>query len=487
MTDATPKLTWIETNVPQRLDRLPWSRWHWLVVIGLGVTWILDGLQVTLTGAIAAVLQDKRTLALSADQIGMSASCYLTGAVIGALIFGYATDKYGRKKLFYITLCVYLCAAALTAFSWNFASYACFMALAGSGIGGEYAAINSAIDELIPARVRGRVDLIINSTYWLGAMLGAGATVILLNEKYFPVGTGWRISYAIGAVLGLGVLFIRHWVPESPRWLMVHGRNQEAEDIISKIEAQIGGADTLPAIEERPLRIAIQHKTPWKEIWLTLVKVHRTRTFLGLTLMASQAFFYNAIFFTYALVLKNFYAVKPSEVSWYILPFAMGNLLGPIILGRSFDTIGRKPMIVITYATSGILLAITAFMFQHNMLTAQTQSFAWIAIFFIASSAASAAYLTVSELFPLEMRGLAIAIFFAAGTLIGGVGAPWIFASLIQAGRDQLAIGYFIGAGLMVFAAGVEAIFGVAAEGKSLESITAPLTSQENVVSLTQN
>lgn len=476
---ATP--TWIETNVPQRMDRLPWSRWHWLVVVGLGVTWILDGLQVTLAGAIGAVLQKPEALGLTTEQVGWSASCYLLGAVLGALVFGYATDRFGRKKLFYITLSVYLSAAALTAFAWNFYSYAAFMWIAGAGIGGEYAAINSAIDELIPARVRGQVDLIINSTYWLGAMLGAGATVILLNEKLLPTWLGWRISYAIGAVLGLGVLLIRHWVPESPRWLMVHGRNDEAEAIVSSIEKQVTeGGGNLAEIEERPLRISLHTGTPWKQIFRTLLVDQRKRTFLGLVLMSSQAFFYNAIFFTYALVLNKFYKVPAETVSWYILPFALGNLLGPILLGHFFDVVGRKPMIIFTYGASGVLLAISAALFQYDLLSPITQSIAWVAIFFIASSAASAAYLTVSELFPLEMRALAIAIFYAAGTLVGGVFAPWIFASLIATGsRFYLSIGYYAGAVLMMFAAVTEHFFGVAAERQSLETISPPLSSQE--------
>jgi MFS family permease len=355
------------------------------------------------------------------------------------------------------------------------------MALAGAGIGGEYAAINSAIDELIPARVRGQVDLVINSTYWLGAMLGAGATVILLNEKYFPMWLGWRISYAIGAVLGLGVLLIRHWVPESPRWLMVHGRNADAEAIVASIEKQVtdGGAQ-LPELEEKPLRISVHTGTPWKQIFKTLLVDQRKRTLLGLVLMSSQAFFYNAIFFTYALVLNKFYKVPPETVSWYILPFALGNLLGPVLLGHFFDTVGRKPMIILTYGLSGFLLAVTAVLFQFELLTPITQSIAWVAIFFIASSAASAAYLTVSELFPLEMRALAIAIFYAAGTLVGGVFAPSIFAGLIATGsRLQLALGYYAGAALMMFAAVIEHFYGVAAERQSLETISPPLSSQE--------
>lgn len=476
LTQDGSQSTWIETNIPARMDRLPWSRWHWLVVIGLGVTWILDGLQVTLSGAIGATLKSPLALGLTDGQVGASASCYLIGAVLGALGFGYATDRFGRKKMFYITLVVYLCAAGLTAFSWNFASYAFFMSVAGSGIGGEYAAINSAIDELIPARLRGRVDLIINSTFWLGAMMGAGATVVLLNEKIFPIGVGWRIAYGIGTVLGLSILFVRKWIPESPRWLMVHGRLAEAESVVAKIEASIiEQFGPLPEVEEQPLRLAVHTRTPWKQIWHTLFIRDRTRSFLGLTLMSAQAFFYNAIFFTYALVLNRFYEVPANNVSWYILPFALGNLLGPMLLGRFFDTVGRKPMIIGTYGLSGLLLAGTAVLFQHHMLNATTQSIAWIAIFFIASSASSAAYLTVSELFPLEMRALAIAIFYAAGTFVGGVFGPKLFADLIQTGsRDSLSMGYYFGAFLMIFAAGIEAIFGVNAEMKSLESISPP-------------
>lgn len=470
----------IQTDVPARLDRLPWSRWHWLVVIGLGVTWILDGLQVTLQGAIGAALQNKAALGLSAAEIGYSATCYLIGAVIGALVFGYLTDRLGRKKLFYLTLIVYLSAAGLTACAWNFASYAFFLSLAGAGIGGEYAAINSAIDELIPARLRGTVDLIINSTYWFGAMLGSAATVVLLNPTVVPEWLGWRISFAIGTVLGLGVLCIRKWVPESPRWLMVHGRNDEAERIVSDVEKAIQESGlTLPPVTDPPLSIMLRPVTPWGELFHTFVHRQRTRSILSLVLMGAQAFFYNAIFFTYALVLARFYKVPATEVSWYILPFAFGNLLGPILLGRLFDVVGRKAMIAATYGVSGILLAITAWMFQHDMLTAQTQSVCWVLIFFVASSAASSAYLTVSELFPLEMRALAIALFYAIGTFVGGVAAPALFGNLIESGsRDMLSSGYYLGAALMVVASITEMILGVAAEGKSLESISPPIVSQ---------
>jgi MFS family permease len=471
----------VQTDVPARLDRLPWSRWHWLVVIGLGVTWILDGLQVTLQGALGPILRSKSALSLTETEIGLGATFYLIGAVVGALVFGYLTDRLGRKKLFYITLIVYLTAAALTASSWNFPSYACFLCLAGAGIGGEYAAINSAIDELIPARLRGTVDLIINSTYWAGAMLGAGATVILLDPKIVPDWLGWRLSFAIPAVLGLGVLYIRHWIPESPRWLMTHGRNEEAEEVISGVEKMIEdeSGTPLPAVTEPPLTIMVRPATPWKEIWHTLIIKHKTRSLLGLALMGAQAFFYNAIFFTYALVLAKFYQVPANQVSWYILPFAMGNLLGPVLLGRLFDVVGRKTMISATFALSGILLAISAFLFQHDMLTAQTQSIAWVIIFFVASSAASSSYLTVSELFPLEMRALAIALFYALGTLIGGVAAPAFFGHLVETGsRDNLSYGYYLGATLMILASVAEIFFGVAAEQKSLESISPPLVSQ---------
>jgi MFS family permease len=470
----------IQSDVPARLDRLPWSRWHWLVVIGLGVTWILDGLQVTLQGALGPILQSHGTLGLSPSQIGYCATIYLIGAVCGALVFGYLTDRFGRKKLFYITLSVYLGAALLTACSWNFYSYAAFLCLAGSGIGGEYAAINSAIDELIPARVRGRVDLIVNSTYWVGAMIGAFATVLLLDPHRVPEWLGWRLSFASATVLGLGVLYIRHWIPESPRWLMVHGRKEEAEKVISEVELAIKQSGlTLPEVTEPPITLMVRSVTPWSEIWETFAIKQRQRSFLSFTLMSAQAFFYNAIFFTYALVLAKFYRVPPDQVSWYIIPFAAGNLLGPVLLGHFFDVIGRKQMITATYALSGIMLAATAWLFQHGLLTAQTQSIAWVVIFFIASSAASSAYLTVSELFPLEIRGMAIAIFYSVGTLVGGAAGPAIFGNLIESGsREMLSWGYYAGGALMVFAAIVEMIFGVSAEQKSLESISPPLVSR---------
>lgn len=473
----------IATDIPSRLDRLQWSRWHWLVVVALGVTWILDGLQVTLAGAVGGMLRRPEALGMTESQVGLAATVYLLGAVFGAIVFGYATDRWGRKKLFYITLSVYLIATALTACSWNFASYAFFQFVTGSGIGGEYAAINSAIDELIPASVRGRVDIIINATYWVGAIIGAVTTLYFLNPEHLPVWLGWRLAFVTGAILGLFVLAIRHWVPESPRWLSIHGRVEEANKIMTEIEDYISRhhPERLPETDHELIYIRARNHTAWSEIWNAIINVYKTRSILCLVLMSSQAFFYNAIFFTYALVLIRFYNVEPHNVSWYILPFAFGNVLGPLLLGKLFDTLGRRLMIALTYIVSGILLALTAWLFALGVLDSNTQCLAWSAIFFVASAAASSAYLTVSELFPLEMRAIAIAIFYAIGTLIGGVGAPAIFASLIETGsKSMLTFGYYGGATMMVIAGLVEIALGVDAEQKSLESITSPLSSLEN-------
>lgn len=485
----------IESYVPARLDRLPWSLWHWLIVVSLGATWILDGLEVTLAGALGGVLTHHETLGLSDARVGASATCYLAGAVIGALLFGYGTDRFGRKKLFFVTIAVYLAGTALSAFSWNFWSYALFRAITGAGIGGEYAAINSAIDELIPARVRGRVDLIINGSYWIGAAMGAAATLALLNPRYIPIWLGWRLAFGIGAALGLIVLFFRRWIPESPRWLMIHGRNHQAEEIVTAVERAIGygGASSREPVAAgvaelrppplqypiTPIRVRTRTHTPWCEIWNAIVHEHRRRSFLGFVLMSTQAFFYNAIFFTYALVLMRFYGVQEKDVGGYLLPFALGNVLGPLLLGHLFDTIGRKPMITLTYALAGVLLAGTGWLFHAGFLTAQTQTLAWTIIFFVASAAASSAYLTVSEIFPLEIRGMAIAIFFAIGTLVGGVGAPLLFGWIIGTGSaTALFIGYLLAAVLMIFAATMEAWLGVAAERRSLEHIAAPLSTK---------
>jgi MFS family permease len=467
----------VVTNIPSRLDRLPWCRWHWMVVTGLGITWVLDGLEVTLAGTVGGVL--KQSFHISDAQVGATATFYLAGAVLGALIFGYATDRLGRKKLFMVTLLVYLTGTLLSAFSWNFWSYAFFRACTGMGIGGEYAAINSAIDELIPARVRGFADLLINSSYWIGAALGAGATVVLLSGKWLPVTLGWRASFGLGATLGLVIIFIRHFIPESPRWLMTHGRDAEAEQIVGAVEREVHRetGEALPEPREKPLRIAVRHSTPWREIWRHMLVVERRRSILGLTLMGSQAFFYNAIFFTYALLLVRYYHVAAGAAGRYLLPFALGNFAGPLLIGRLFDTVGRRVMITLTYSVSGLMLAFSGWLFVHDLLTAVTQTIAWTAIFFVASCAASSAYLTVSEVFPLEIRAMAIALFYAIGTLIGGVGAPALFGELIGSGsRLDIFWGYLGASALLLIAAAVEAVLGVDAERKSLEEISTPLT-----------
>ncbi len=472
--------TWIQTHIPARLDRLPWHRWHWLIVAALGATWILDGLEVTLAGAVGGMLTRHDTLAFTDAQVGATATFYLIGAVIGALLFGYATDRFGRKRLFFVTVTVYLVGTALTALSWNFASYAIFRAITGAGIGGEYAAVNSAIDELIPARVRGRVDLTINGSYWVGAATASAAGVLVLNPAHVAPWLGWRLVFLIGATLGLIVIFFRRWIPESPRWLMIHGRPEAAEQIVAEVETMIGiGSGATELVDAEATHICMRSHTPWSQIWNAIAHEHRRRSVLAFVLMISQAFFYNAIFFTYALVLMRFYGVPPERASSYLLPFAIGNVLGPLLIGRLFDTIGRKPMIVATYAISGILLALTGALFRAGLLNAQTQTIAWTAIFFVASAAASSAYLTVSEIFPLEIRALAIAIFYSIGTFAGGVFAPLLFGVLIGTGSaNALFIGYLVGASLMIIAAGFEAWIGVAAERRPLEEIAVPLSSR---------
>jgi MFS family permease len=468
----------VVSDVPARLDRLPWCRWHWLIVIALGITWLLDGLEVTLSGSLIGILKDPRTLGLSDTQIGMSGTAYLLGAVTGALVFGHATDRLGRRKLFFITLALYLSATAATAFSWNFGSFAVFRALTGCGIGGEYAAINSAVDELIPARLRGHVALAINSTFWIGAVLGSGTAILLLHLPSIPPTLSWRFAFGIGALLGLGVLFMRRHVPESPRWLMTHGRVDEADEIVTRVEERVAAeCGPLPPAEGT-IRLRVRHRTPWREIRDTMLRRYRERSLLGFTLMVAQAFFYNAVLFTYGLVLLRYYHVAATSLGYYLLPLALGNFLGPVLIGRLFDTVGRRTMIVLTYGLSGILLAMSSWLFAHDLLTARTQAIWWSVIFFIASSAASSAYLTVSEIFPLEIRALAIAIFYACGTLVGGVAGPALFGYLSETGvRMNLVYGYLAAAALMIGAALVAWRYGVAAERKPLEAVSDPLSS----------
>jgi MFS family permease len=464
----------IETDIPSRLDALPFGRFHILVIVALGITWILDGLEVTLAGALSAELKRATALGLSNAQIGFAGSSYLAGAVLGAFFFGWLTDRLGRKKLFTITLAVYLLATAATGLSWDAPSYALFRFLTGAGIGGEYTAINSTIQELIPARFRGWTDLLINGSFWVGAAVGAGGSLILLDPAVINPALGWRLAFLIGAIIGLVILLMRFWIPESPRWLVTHGMPQQAAEVVRGIEAHFRSLGQPP--RGASIRLRMRRHTPLSEVARTLFKTYRDRTLIGLSLMASQAFFYNAIFFTYALVLTDFYGTPASEVGWYILPFAAGNVLGPIVLGRLFDTVGRRVMIASTYAISGILLAVTAELFSHNVLTATGLTTAWMIVFFFASAAASSAYLTVSEIFPLEIRALAIAFFYAIGTGVGGVIGPLLLGMLINTGsRSSVAAGYLIGAALMIGAAAVEALWGVAAERKALESVAAPL------------
>jgi len=469
----------VATDIPARLDRLPWGRFQTLVVVALGITWILDGLEVTLVGALAGALKQSPSLQFSNTEVGLASSAYLAGAVLGALFFGWLTDRLGRKKLFFITLAVYLAATAATALSWSFWSFALFRFLTGAGIGGEYTAINSTIQELVPARVRGWTDLAINGSFWLGAAMGAVGSIVLLDPALLPPDLGWRLAFAIGAALSLVILFMRLWLPESPRWLVTHGRLPEAEAIVTDIEADFRRRGyALSAGPFAKIRLKARTHTPIKQVLSTLLGTQRQRTVVGLTLMAAQAFFYNAIFFTYALVLTDFYGVPADHVGWYILPFAAGNFLGPALLGRFFDTLGRRPMITLTYAISGVLLALTGYLFVADLVSARGLTLCWSVIFFFASAAASSAYLTVSETFPLEIRALAIAIFYAIGTGIGGVIGPWLMGFLIETGsRPRVFAGYLLGAGLMLLAALVMARWGVAAERKALEAVARPLAS----------
>jgi MFS family permease len=467
----------IETDIPARLDRLPWTRFHSLVVVALGVSWILDGLEVTLAGSIAGALQESPVLRLDAVEIGLLGSAYLAGAVGGGLVFGYLTDRFGRRRLFFVTLGLYLAATAATACAWNFASFAIFRLLTGAGIGGEYTAINSAIQELVPARFRGRTDLAINGSFWIGAALGAGGTVFFLAPGRLPGDWGWRAGFAIGAALGLIILALRRLIPESPRWLLLRGRREEAERIVAAIERQAGGGGPPPA--GPPLRLAARAGTPFVHMFRAILWDDPRRALLGLALMAAQAFFYNAIFFSYALVLTRFYAVPAAAVGWYILPFAFGNFLGPLFLGPLFDTLGRKPMIGSTYAVSGVMLAIVGWLFHEGLVGAVGLTLGWTLIFFFASAAASAAYLTVGEIFPLEARALAIALFYSLGTAVGGIAAPWLFGALVGSGeRSAVFAGYLLGAGLMIAAAVCEFAIGIKAERRPLESVAQPLSSR---------
>ena len=472
----------VETDIPERMDRLPWSAWHRRIIVALGTSWLLDGLQVTLAGSLAGILEDKSGLALTDPQVTAGATFYLAGAVIGALLFGYLTDRLGRKRLFLVTLATYSIATLASALSWNFYSFALFRMLTGLGIGGEYAAINSAVDELIPGRVRGTVDLVVNATFWIGAAVGSLASLALLSGHFLAPRIGWRVAFAIGAALGGGVLLLRLRVPESPRWLMLRGREQEANAIVERIEMEVqahSSGKPLDSLSSQKMKIAVQDHTPWRDIFQNMLGENRSRSFLALTLMIGQSFFFNAVFFTYGLVVKKFFHISDQQLPLQLLPFALGSFLGPVILGPLFDRVGRKPMITVTFGLAGVMLAAVCYPFAHGMLTAKMLNVCFTLIFFVASSAASAAYLTVSEIFPLEIRAFAIAIFYAIGTLLGGVGAPYLFGVLIASGsRANVSYGYALGALLMLLAAVCEGFLGIEAAGKSLESVSKPLQSR---------
>lgn len=472
----------ITTQVPSRLDRLPWSRFHWRVVIGLGSVWILDGLEVTMVGNVAARLtEDGSGLDISAAQIGVAGAIYIVGACLGALFFGQLTDRLGRKKLFLWTLVLYLVATVATAFSFSPWYFFLCRFLTGAGIGGEYAAINSAIDELIPARVRGRVDLIINGSYWLGSAAGSALSLVLLSTVLLPIELGWRLAFGFGAVLGICVLIVRRHVPESPRWLFIHGREEEAERIVCGIEEGIEEerGEKLPAAEGS-LTIRQRRAIPFREIAAVAFRKYPRRSILCLALFVGQAFLYNGITFNLGVLLSSFYDVGASLAPLFIIFWALSNFAGPVILGHFFDSVGRKPMITLAYLGSAVVTLPLAWVFLSQTGGLTAFMILLVITFFLASSGASAAYLTVSEIFPMETRALAIAFFYALGTAAGGIAGPLLFGSLIETGeRIPVAIGFLIAAAVMSLGGVAELVFGVRAEGQELEDLATPLTAQE--------
>jgi MFS family permease len=479
--DSAADLGTIETRIPSRLDRLPWSKFHWMIVIGLGTVWILDGLEVTIVGSIGQRLTEKGSgLVLDAGQIGTAAAFYVAGACVGALFFGQLTDRFGRKKLFLLTLGVYIVATIATAFSFSPLYFFIARFFTGAGIGGEYAAINSAIDELIPARVRGRVDLMINGSYWIGAAGGAVASIALLDTALFAADIGWRLAFGIGAALGVGILLVRRNVPESPRWLFIHGRDEEAEKIVGDIERSVEEetGEKLSEVDDS-LTVKQRERIPLSEIARTAFTKYPRRTALGFALFIGQAFMYNAVTFDLGTLLGEFFDVASGTVPIYIAIFAFSNFLGPFVLGRLFDTVGRKPMVTLTYLGSAALTAVLAILLLGNSLTTWSFMAFVLAIFFLASAGASSAYLTVSEIFPMETRALSIAFFYAVGTAAGGIAGPLLFGHLIASGsQDQVATGFFIGAVVMAIGGIAELLFGVKAEQKQLEDIATPLTAE---------
>ncbi|MGW5661830.1 MFS transporter [Streptomyces sp. NPDC003758] len=480
MSITAPRPGTVTTAIPARLDRLPWSRWHWTIVIGLGTVWILDGLEVTVVGNIASRLSEPGSgLAISSSQVtGLAAALYVAGACSGALFWGRLTDRFGRKKLFMITLAVYLGATALTAVSFNSWWFFLFRFLTGFGIGGEYAAINSAIDELIPAQFRGRVDLIINGSFWVGAVGGALLSIIALNTAILPKDVGWRLTFALGVVLGLVILLVRRHVPESPRWLLIHGREQEAEQVVSGIEQRIEEerGERLPE-PEGTITIHQRESIGFGIIARTVFHDYRRRSVLGFSLFIGQAFLYNAITFGFGAILTKFFDVPADHTGYYFAVIAIGNFMGPLLLGKLFDTVGRRVMISSTYLISGVLLFGTAWLFGQGSLSAGTLTACWCAVLFFASAGASSAYLTVSEVFPMETRAMSIAFFYAIGTAAGGISGPILFADLTGTGKvADTVLAFQIGAAVMCAAGLVAALLAVRAERRSLEDIARPLT-----------
>ena len=474
----------IPSLVPARMDRLPWTRFHWMIIVGLGVSWILDGLEIQLVSLVGNVLKEPQTLGLTTAQVGLLASIYLAGEVVGALLFGRLTDKWGRRSMFIITLMVYLVASGAGGLAWDFWSIALCRFVAGMGIGGEYAAINSAIDELIPSKYRGRVDISVNGTYWAGALIGSAVGLVLLDKNLVPIEWGWRLCFLVGPVMGLIIIYLRRHIPESPRWLMTHGRVEEAERTVDRIEEMVRrqGGQLREVSPDEAINVVDYPPVSYREIARVMLRDYRSRSFLGFSMMVTQAFLYNAIFFTYALVLKTYFGLSDSGVALYFFPFAIGNLAGPLLLGHLFDTVGRRKMILATYSISGLVLFITALLFNAGALTATTLTGLWCVVFFFASAGASSAYLTVSEIFPIELRGQAISFFFAISQLTGGVLAPFLFASLIGSGdnpaRGPLTVGYIIGAAVMVIGGLIAWFFGVDAERQSLENVATPLSAR---------
>ena len=462
----------LETNIPLRLDRLPWSRWHLRIVIALGITWLLDGLEGGVGGSLSGALKQPGTLGFSDAQLGLSSTFYLLGTVLGALFFGYLADRCGRRKLFLWTLTVYVCATCLTAFSWNLLTFTLCRTLTGAGIGGEYAAITSAVDELIPARLRGTIDMIINSTFWIGVMLGTLVATTFLSDHVFGLRLGWRLAFFSGLPIALVVLYLRRHLPESPRWLLTHGDRNQAEIVTREIEALASQGGKILTPVTATVHIPRGSTDVLRNTAHLFTGPRKGRAILCLGIMIAQSFFYNSVFFSTSLVLLRFYGVSAAHVGYIFLPIALTNFLGPALLGRFFDTIGRRIMVSASFCLTGIVFLIASVLFETGRLGVVSQVAWWAAAFFFAASAAGSAYLTTSELFPQQVRATAIAFFYAAGTLFGGVLGPVIFGTLLNRGiRRHIVYGYIATAIVMILAGIAQAIWGVSAEGKPLEDV----------------